>query len=103
MKFGPLQYSDPKGIYEEDPATEETRARMEKNLKAKVYREVNRLMSLREWRIIKHGSLPHATCLDVQFSIVTEAEIVAIEKAAARREREALNGRLKDFLDRHID
>lgn len=65
MKFGPLQYSNPKGIYEEDPATEDMRAKMEKARKqghAAGYDEGKSVMRQQvrsRWAAMGEGLLAH--------------------------------------------
>lgn len=102
MDFGPLNYQNPKGIYEEDPDTEAMRAKMERNLLAKLGRQARKLMSQHAWVIKHHGSLPHSMSLAVEFSLVTQADINAIIKKAKEEERKRFAGRVMDFVEQQL-
>ena len=98
MKFGPLNYSDSKGLYEDDPSVEEMRDKMERALVTKAQREIRRILTSRSWVIKSHGSSPHAMSLDVAFHIMSDGDIAAIETKARLEERLRLRGEMQAAL-----
>ena len=99
MKFGPLTYSDPRGVYEEDPDVTAMQAKMERALVAKAGREIRKLVAARSWVFHAHGSSQHSMTLGVEFSIVTAADIQRIEDAARSEERARMLSKIRDILE----
>lgn len=99
MNFGPLQYNDPKGLYDEDPAVQDMQAKMERALIAKATREIRKIIARHSWQFHQHGSMQAAMSLPVTFSVVTGADIIAIEKAAMVAAEQRLRNRVRSAID----
>lgn len=87
MKYGPLVYRNPAGIYEEDPATVAVQNKMERALSSQAARQVRKLIATRSWVIHKHGANPHTMSLPVSFHVLDDGEIQVIKDQAAKEER----------------